>query len=132
MVSPSFNEMTDDEIAEFVREHHAEFGEQKPNDADTILNKGKNKIIRRPQAFAVCRPSTENGPVMSYLYIAPESRGQGFGRSFVAEVVRELGGSCLLLCYDLARRQFFTACGFGIHPQSENGPRFTMCYPPVA
>lgn len=128
-----FNTMDHGEIAQFLQDRLEEFGEgpdpQKAKSVTAAFNSGHSQLIRRSYGFAVVTKRPEQN-VLWYLYVAPQHRGKGGpSRTFVQEIVDALGGSCILLCYGIKRRDFFLRCGFQQHPNERGG--FAMGYPTI-
>lgn len=119
-----FRELTDSEIAQFVVDHLAEFGDYVVSvesilAADIAIERTHFgfAIVQDPRGYRHDEHGNITGgqPHLWFLYVSPEHRGRGHGRRIVRDVLSKYGRNWLMSVYcDVSRRAYYSQFGFRV------------------
>lgn len=120
--------MTDGQARQYVIDNPAEFGCTHLIRED--VEGDRAQVLHGPHGFAIVRPlgpkvirlttaraaATNYEPVLSYLWVDPDHRGQGHGQRLIREVLRQHGqnSDVVAACHGPDRLRMFRRCGFGV------------------
>jgi len=131
--APDFTTLTAGELALFAVAHQAELGVSGLIEADITeaIAAGRAILELRPYGFAIIeQKAASNGltiPHLWLLFVSPDRRGKGLGRSFMRDLLRQQSREYPMSLYCVGSRQckFFGRLSFKIESQDGDMRRMT-------